>query len=103
MALLMILTLPYVLSIPHDKIRSSIFSCWLGISCVLIVQLTGIMRAGTQPEVLIINDKDVDDGEHRLPKAGREREEPRVPRSDRERGKRDQSEQDESASPKHQD
>lgn len=58
MALLMILTLPYVHAITHDKIRSSIFSCWLGISCVLMVQLGGILRAGTSPEILIMNDAD---------------------------------------------
>lgn len=78
MALLMILTLPYVLAITHDKIRSSIFSCWLGISCVLIVQLVGILRAGTSPEVLMIGSADDDDerdltaaAPHRLPKAPR--------------------------------
>jgi len=48
MALVMTLTLPYVLAIPHDKIRSSIFSCWLGVSCVLVVQLAGILRASRQ-------------------------------------------------------
>lgn len=77
MALLMMLTLPYVLAIPHDKIRSSVFSCWLGISCVLIVQLSSIIRAGTQPEVLRCCETDIvtesEDGEpvreHRLPKA----------------------------------
>jgi len=71
MALLMVLTLPYVLAIAHDKVRSSIFSCWLGISCVLVVQLGGILRAGTQPEVLMNSGQDDDEGEHRLPKAPR--------------------------------
>lgn len=74
MALLMILTLPYVVAVTHDKIRSSIFSCWLGVSCVLIVQLSGILRAGTSPEVLIIGEADDENEdsqaiEHRLPKA----------------------------------
>jgi hypothetical protein len=75
MALLMILTLPYVLSIPHDKVRSSVFYCWLGISCVLVVQLSSIIRAGTLPEVLRNTSEGDMDGEepeqreHRLPKA----------------------------------
>jgi len=80
MALLMVLTLPYVVSIPHDKARSSIFSCWLGISCVLLVQLFGIIRAGTVPEVLTNADAESggegEEGDgHRLPKQGRERTE----------------------------
>lgn len=76
MALLMILTLPYVVAIPHDKIRSSVFSCWLGISCVLVVQLTGIVRAGTQPEALTNSSTDIDaEDEHRLPKASRKESE----------------------------
>lgn len=64
MALLMMLTLPYVLAIPHDKVRSSIFSCWLGITCVLVVQLSSIIRAGTQPEVLTNSDPDMHSSEN---------------------------------------
>lgn len=58
MALLMILTLPYVLAIPHDKMRSSLLSCWLGITCVLVFQLIGIVRSAGKPIEALAADAD---------------------------------------------
>mmetsp|Transcript_4566 Transcript_4566/g.7909 ORF Transcript_4566/g.7909 Transcript_4566/m.7909 type:complete len:399 (+) Transcript_4566:90-1286(+) len=45
MTLVLTLMLPYVIAIPFDKLRSSVFSCWLGIACVLLVQLLGVLRS----------------------------------------------------------
>lgn len=44
MALALALGLPYVLGIAHDKVRSSLLSCWLGVACVLIFQLGPSLR-----------------------------------------------------------
>jgi hypothetical protein len=60
MALFMLLVLPYVLIIPHDKTRSSIFSCWLGISCVLLFQLIGILRNIGRPCLALAPDSEDD-------------------------------------------
>jgi hypothetical protein len=61
MAVLMVLTLPYVLAIPHDKMRSSIFSCWLGITCVLVFQLIGFLRTASQKIEALASDTDDDE------------------------------------------
>mmetsp|Transcript_105198 Transcript_105198/g.166056 ORF Transcript_105198/g.166056 Transcript_105198/m.166056 type:complete len:375 (-) Transcript_105198:171-1295(-) len=61
MALLMVLTLPYVLAIPHDKMRSSVLSCWLGITCVLVVQLIGILRTAGRPIEALASGPDDDE------------------------------------------
>jgi len=45
MALTLALLLPYVVGVSHDKLRSSLLSCWLGIACVLAVQLDIALRA----------------------------------------------------------
>ncbi|CAE8694142.1 unnamed protein product, partial [Polarella glacialis] len=42
MALGLILLLPYILGLAHAKIRSSLFSCWLGVGFMLAVQLTSV-------------------------------------------------------------
>jgi len=39
MALVLVLLLPYVLGMAYDKLRSSLLSCWLGVTCVLTIQL----------------------------------------------------------------
>mmetsp|Transcript_13830 Transcript_13830/g.39598 ORF Transcript_13830/g.39598 Transcript_13830/m.39598 type:complete len:389 (+) Transcript_13830:187-1353(+) len=44
MALALLLLLPYVLGIAYEKLRSSLLSCWLGVACVLIVQLGSALR-----------------------------------------------------------
>lgn len=43
MALALTLLLPYVLGIVRDKLRTSLLSCWLGVACVLTVQLGGAL------------------------------------------------------------
>lgn len=45
MGLVLIMVLPYILGIPRDKLRSSLFSCWLGVACVLFFQLVSCVRA----------------------------------------------------------
>eukprot|EP00929_Paragymnodinium_shiwhaense_P100178 TRINITY_DN6230_c0_g1_i1.p1 TRINITY_DN6230_c0_g1~~TRINITY_DN6230_c0_g1_i1.p1 ORF type:complete len:404 (+),score=67.50 TRINITY_DN6230_c0_g1_i1:182-1393(+) len=42
MAVVLLLLLPYIAFLGHEKLRRSMFSCWLGIACVLAVQC-GIM------------------------------------------------------------
>jgi hypothetical protein len=49
MALLLMLLLPYILGIPRDALRSSILSCWLGVACVLTVQLGSALREDGRP------------------------------------------------------
>jgi len=49
MALLLLLGLPYILGIPRDGLRSSILSCWLGVACVLTVQLGSALREDGRP------------------------------------------------------
>eukprot|EP00403_Amphidinium_massartii_P005046 CAMPEP_0178374938 /NCGR_PEP_ID=MMETSP0689_2-20121128/2630_1 /TAXON_ID=160604 /ORGANISM="Amphidinium massartii, Strain CS-259" /LENGTH=414 /DNA_ID=CAMNT_0019994915 /DNA_START=23 /DNA_END=1263 /DNA_ORIENTATION=+ len=44
MAVALVLLLPYLFSITIDKLRSALFSCWLGIACVLAVQLRMSIR-----------------------------------------------------------
>lgn len=39
-----VLLLPYLIAIPSDRLRSSLMSCWLGIGCVLLVQLVSAVR-----------------------------------------------------------
>eukprot|EP00440_Ansanella_granifera_P042121 gb/GFBE01045660.1/.p1 GENE.gb/GFBE01045660.1/~~gb/GFBE01045660.1/.p1 ORF type:complete len:412 (+),score=63.86 gb/GFBE01045660.1/:1-1236(+) len=39
MAIALMLLLPYILGVVRDKIRSSLFSCWLGVAFMLVVQL----------------------------------------------------------------
>eukprot|EP00931_Biecheleriopsis_adriatica_P103963 TRINITY_DN78732_c0_g1_i1.p1 TRINITY_DN78732_c0_g1~~TRINITY_DN78732_c0_g1_i1.p1 ORF type:complete len:415 (-),score=80.79 TRINITY_DN78732_c0_g1_i1:58-1302(-) len=39
MAAALILLLPYILGVARDKVRSSLFSCWLGVAFMLAVQL----------------------------------------------------------------
>lgn len=45
-ALALVLVLPYVLGIAGGQLRSSLLSCWLGIACVLAVQLGGALSRG---------------------------------------------------------
>lgn len=45
MALIVLLLLPYVVGVPVDKLRSSLLSCWLGVACVLAVQLFSALRS----------------------------------------------------------
>jgi len=48
MSLGLMLLLPYVVGIAYEKLRSSLLSCWLGVACVLAVQLGSALRdAGT--------------------------------------------------------
>jgi len=49
MALLLLLLLPYILGISRDSLRSSILSCWLGMACVLTVQLGTAFREDGRP------------------------------------------------------
>jgi len=49
MALLLMLLLPYILGISRDGLRSSILSCWLGVACVLTVQLGSALREDGRP------------------------------------------------------
>lgn len=44
MALALLLFLPYIMGITHEKARSSLISCWLGVGCVLVVQLLNCFR-----------------------------------------------------------
>jgi len=44
MVVVLTLVLPYVQNIQHEKLRSSIFSCWLGVACVLAVQTGMILK-----------------------------------------------------------
>lgn len=46
MSLGLLLLLPYVLGIAFEKLRSSLLSCWLGVACVLVVQLGSALRSG---------------------------------------------------------
>lgn len=39
MALALVLIVPYVLGVARPQLRSSLVSCWLGVACVLVVQL----------------------------------------------------------------
>lgn len=39
MAIALVLLLPYIIGISRDKLRSSLFSCWLGVAFMLVVQL----------------------------------------------------------------
>lgn len=43
-AVVAVLLLPYLTSIPHERARSGLMSCWLGIGCVLLVQLLAALR-----------------------------------------------------------
>lgn len=45
-ALTMLLVLPYMLGIAAARLRSSLLSCWLGIACVLAVQVGGAFSRG---------------------------------------------------------
>mmetsp|Transcript_66826 Transcript_66826/g.186563 ORF Transcript_66826/g.186563 Transcript_66826/m.186563 type:complete len:400 (-) Transcript_66826:246-1445(-) len=45
MVVVLVLMLPYVQSATHDKLRSSLFSCWLGVFCVVAIQCFSILRA----------------------------------------------------------
>jgi len=44
MALILFLLLPYMFGVTHEKLRSALFSCWLGVACVLVVQLRASVR-----------------------------------------------------------
>lgn len=44
MATFLILSLPYVLGLAVEKLRSSLLSCWLGVACVLTLQLVPSLR-----------------------------------------------------------
>lgn len=44
MSLGLLLVLPYILGLPFEKLRSSLLSCWLGVACVLVVQLATALR-----------------------------------------------------------
>mmetsp|Transcript_94733 Transcript_94733/g.210617 ORF Transcript_94733/g.210617 Transcript_94733/m.210617 type:complete len:402 (+) Transcript_94733:195-1400(+) len=47
--LTLVLALPYVIGTANEKLRSSFLSCWLGVACVLVMQLGGlILRTGTR-------------------------------------------------------
>ncbi|CAK0839187.1 unnamed protein product [Prorocentrum cordatum] len=46
MALALGLILPYIFGITNDRVRSSLTSCWLGVACVLAVQLVTLLRNG---------------------------------------------------------
>mmetsp|Transcript_63127 Transcript_63127/g.178353 ORF Transcript_63127/g.178353 Transcript_63127/m.178353 type:complete len:443 (-) Transcript_63127:96-1424(-) len=46
-ALLVLLVLPYLLAISHERLRSSAMSCWLGVACVLLFQLLSTLRTLT--------------------------------------------------------
>lgn len=48
--LVLALVLPYVLGVPHAKLRSSLLSFWLGVACVLAAQLFTIARGATASE-----------------------------------------------------
>lgn len=50
MVLFLALSLPYVLSIKFAKVRSSMLSCWLGVACVLAMQLMNTFRDGAAVE-----------------------------------------------------
>mmetsp|Transcript_1901 Transcript_1901/g.2547 ORF Transcript_1901/g.2547 Transcript_1901/m.2547 type:complete len:133 (+) Transcript_1901:1-399(+) len=42
--LIILLTLPYLVCIGSGRLRSSAISCWLGVACVLAVQLLSTVR-----------------------------------------------------------
>eukprot|EP00933_Yihiella_yeosuensis_P082279 TRINITY_DN9609_c1_g1_i1.p1 TRINITY_DN9609_c1_g1~~TRINITY_DN9609_c1_g1_i1.p1 ORF type:complete len:432 (-),score=93.54 TRINITY_DN9609_c1_g1_i1:207-1502(-) len=39
MVIALVLLLPYILGVAREKVRSSLFSCWLGVAFMLVVQL----------------------------------------------------------------
>lgn len=45
MALALVLLLPYVLGVGNGRVRSSLISCWLGVGCMLAMQLVIMLRA----------------------------------------------------------
>eukprot|EP00913_Durusdinium_trenchii_P004926 g4573.t1 len=44
MALVLVLSLPCMFGIAHAKVRSSLFSCWLGVAFMLLIQLSFSFR-----------------------------------------------------------
>lgn len=44
MVVALVLLLPYVQGLVNERLRSSLFSCWLGVACVLVLQLAAIFR-----------------------------------------------------------
>lgn len=52
MALVLVLLLPYVLGVSHEKLRSSLISCWLGVACMLTVQLGLTFRNGDNADTV---------------------------------------------------
>mmetsp|Transcript_84191 Transcript_84191/g.234795 ORF Transcript_84191/g.234795 Transcript_84191/m.234795 type:complete len:389 (+) Transcript_84191:84-1250(+) len=50
-ATVLILVLPYVHSIPHQKLRSSVFSWWFGVACVLVVQAAVLVKTKRSAEI----------------------------------------------------
>jgi len=51
MVIVLLLLLPYVQGVGADKLRSSLFSCWLGVACVLTVQTAIILRSRRSAEI----------------------------------------------------
>lgn len=89
MALVLVLMLPYLLSVSREKLRSSLLSCWMGVACVLCVQLGFALRTNRS-----ISSEFTGSGKRLSPKkvASRDREghgqaarEPGAPRESRER------------------
>merc|ERR1740121_1260375 len=50
MALALALLLPYVLGVGNGKVRSSLISCWLGVGCMLAVQLGITLRGSSNAD-----------------------------------------------------
>jgi len=43
-ALTLVLVLPYIFGTARERLRSSLLSCWMGVACVLVVQLVSAFR-----------------------------------------------------------
>lgn len=51
MVVVLLLLLPYLHGLAFEKLRSSLFSCWLGVACVLAVQMGMILRRKSAAEI----------------------------------------------------